>query len=236
LEAAKYRKSLNNRILLSLNDQQLERLEPHLRFVDLARGDVIGSIGDQITHVTFLNRGLASAIKTMRDGRVIEVSAVGIDGAIGMLSVFGIDRFVFDSAVQIPGSAYLIDVEVLKAEAERDPELNGKLRDYITYAAGQLSQTAGCNRFHSLEQRCCRWLLIANDSFLEDSFPITHEFLAMMLGVRREAVSLALGGFKKAGWIDNIHGKVTIKDRAALEDGACECYADMTEELSRLFS
>jgi len=231
-----YRNNLNNRILLSFNDKQLERLQPHLRFVDLARGDVIGRIGDQITHVTFLNRGLASAIKTMRDGRVIEVSAVGTDGAIGMLSVFGIDRFVFDSAVQIPGSAFLVEVDVLKAEAEHDPALAAKLRDYISYAAGQLSQTAGCNRFHSLEQRCCRWLLIANDSFMEESFPITHEFLAMMLGVRREAVSLTLGGFKKAGWIDYIHGKVTILDRTALEAGACECYADMTEELNRLFS
>ncbi len=106
---------------------------------------------------------------------------------------------------------------------------------YWRFAFGQLAQTAACNRLHTLEERCCRWLLTSHDSALADSFPLTHEFLATMLGTTRSSVSLTAKVLHRAGYIDYVRGIITIVDRAGLEETSCECYAETTAEMNRLF-
>jgi CRP-like cAMP-binding protein len=109
------------------------------------------------------------------------------------------------------------------------------MQKYARFAFSQLAQTAACNRLHSLEERCCRWLLLAHDSALADNFSLTHEFLAMMLGVRRSGVSIVAHLLKKAGLIEYKRGRVTILDRAGLMDAACECYGSTQMQLQQLF-
>ena len=117
-----------------------------------------------------------------------------------------------------------------------DDVLRTALQNYARFAIRQIVQTAACNRLHSLEERCCRWLLIAHDSALADTFPLTHEFLAMMLGSQRSGVSIAASFLQKAGLISYKHGRIMITDRAGLEDAACECYSSIRSELDRLLS
>ena len=118
---------------------------------------------------------------------------------------------------------------------ENDESFRQIVHDHGRFALGQIAQTAACNRLHHLEERCCRWLLIAHDSALSDTFPLTHEFLAMMLGVQRAGVSVYLSLLKKAGLIEQRRGQITITNRAGLEDAACECYRAMRQELDLLF-
>jgi CRP-like cAMP-binding protein len=118
---------------------------------------------------------------------------------------------------------------------EEDEAFRQIVHNYARFALGQIAQTAACNRLHHLEERCCRWLLIAHDSALSDTFLLTHEFLAMMLGVQRAGVSVYLSLLKKAGLIEQRRGQIAITNRQGLEDAACECYRTMREELDLLF-
>lgn len=142
---------------------------------------------------------------------------------------------MLETIVQLPGSAFRIKRSIMMEEMERDTKLRTHMQDYARFALGQLAQTSACNRLHTLDQRCARWLLIAHDNALADTFPLTHEFLAIMLGVQRSGVSMVLGTLKSAGLIVYVHGRMTILDRLGLEDRACECYADAQLEFERLF-
>ena len=117
-----------------------------------------------------------------------------------------------------------------------DHDFRCTIKKYIRFAISEIAQTAACNRLHTLEERCCRWLLIAYDSAMSDNFPLTHEFLAMMLGAQRAGVSVAAGALQRAGYIRYSRGQVTITNRTGLERGACECYASVRAELNRLFA
>jgi CRP-like cAMP-binding protein len=150
-------------------------------------------------------------------------------------ALFGIDQALLETMVQIPGSAFRIEREVLKREMAKDDAFREIMQKYARFAFGQLAQTAACNRLHSLEERCCRWLLLAHDSALADNFSLTHEFLAMMLGVRRTGVSIVAHLLKKAGFIEYKRGRVVILDRAGLLDAACECYSSTQMQLEQLF-
>ena len=227
--------NIANLLLSSLPEATLERLQAQLFPIDMARGQVLAHVDGPIKHMYFVNCGLVSLVKTMRDGRTVEIETVGIEGVTDPNALFGVDSALLESVVQIPGSAYRISRDALQAEIAGDPALRGLLQRYMRFAIGQIAQTAACNRLHSLEERCCRWLLIAHDSALADRFPLTHEFLAMMLGVHRSGVSIAANFLKKAGLIDYTHGYITIIDRSGLEEAACECYDVVHAELDRLF-
>jgi CRP-like cAMP-binding protein len=229
------RNRIHNRILLALPNTTLKRIEPSLELLKTTVGQVIDHIDGPIEYMYFVNRGLVSVVKTMQDGRTVEVGAVGIEGVTDANALFGIGTAVLDTIVQIPGSALRIRRETLRDEMEHDEALRDKMQQYARFAFGQLAQTAACNRLHSLEERCCRWLLIAHDSALSDTFPLTHEFLAMMLGAQRSGVSIAARMLKRAGLIDYTLGVVTIMDRAGLEEGSCECYRALQTELDKLF-
>ncbi len=225
-----------NRILLSLPKGALKRLRPALEPVPTARGQVIDRLDGAITHLYFVNCGLISLVKTMKDGRTVEIGAVGVEGVTDPNALFGvIDYAIFESIVQVPGTAFRIDRNVLRREMDRDATLQSVMQRYTQFMVSQIVQTAACNRLHSLEERSCRWLLIAHDSALSDTFPLTHEFLAMMLGVQRASVSIAATLLRKAGLIRYQRGAVTVTDRAGLEEAACECYGATQNQLTKLF-
>jgi CRP-like cAMP-binding protein len=196
---------------------------------------LIDHVDAPIEYLYFVNRGLVSVVKTMQDGRTVEIGAVGIEGVTDANALFGLGTAVLETIVQVPGSALRIRLGTLRQEMENDDALRITMQGYARFAFGQLAQTAACNRLHSLEERCCRWLLIAHDSALADTFPLTHEFMAMMLGVRRSGVSIAASMLRKAGLIEYARGRITIKDRPGLEEASCECYGTLQTELDKLF-
>lgn len=226
---------INNQILLALPATTFERLQPHLEHVALKRHEVIHDALERVEFAYFVNRGIISLVKAMQDGRVVEIGAVGIEGLTDPCALFGLDRAAMDTLVQVPGNAYRISLATLRDYMESDDALRTIMQDYAWFSIRQLAQTAGCNRLHTVEERCARWLLIAHDSAMSDTFPLTHEFLAMMLGARRSGVSTAAHTLKKAGLIDYSRGVMTIIDRHGLEEVACECYGTMRAELDELF-
>jgi len=230
----RYDRGTSNRLLMAMPRPVFERLRPRLQPVDLARRQVLHTVSAPILHLYFIERGLISLVKTMQDGRMIEIGAVGIEGVSGAHAILG-GSSVLDSVVHIPGKGWRIGWNILRAEMEASPALRDLMLRYAHFRISQLAQSAACNRLHSLEQRCCRWLLIAHDSARSDSFPITHEFLAMMLGVQRTGVSLAANILQKARLIRCGRGRVTVVDRPGLEAMACECYATVRTELTKLF-
>jgi CRP-like cAMP-binding protein len=219
-------KTVNNRLLLAMAPDRLDQLIEHLEPVPLAVGQVLGRAQEPLQRLYFVNRGFVSMVKTMRDGRCVEVGGVGIEGLTASRAVLGVRTAVLDWIVQIPGDAFAVRCEVLEREVEAAPGFLRLLINYMQSALGQIVQTAACNRLHSLEERCCRWMLVASDNALADRFVLTHEFLAAMLGLQRPTVSAAASALRSAGLIDYARGVVTIRDRAALEARACECYAE----------
>jgi hypothetical protein len=171
----------------------------------------------------------------MSDGRSVEIGAIGIEGMTSAFTLIGFYKTVLEAIVQIPGSAFRMHRDAALEAMEKDKAFRHIIRELVRFALGQIAQTAACNRLHHLEKRCCRWLLIAHDSALSDTFQVTEEFLGMMLGSRRAGVSDALSMLRKAGVIDHKRGNITVIDRAGLEDAACECYGSMRDELDKLF-
>jgi len=225
-----------NRLLLSLSPATLRRLAPALEPVHTTQGQIIDRVDGPIKYLYFMNRGMVSLVKTMNDGRTVEIEAVGIEGITDPNAIFGvIDTALLESIVQIPGTAFRIHRDVLRRELERDADLRVLMHGYARFVVNQIIQTAACNRLHSLEERCCRWLLTAHDNALSDSFPLTHEFLAMMLGVHRAGVSIAAKLLQKAGLIRYRRGEMTITDRAGLVETACECYGVIRDQAATLF-
>ncbi len=227
---------ITNRLLRSLPPATLKRILRVLEPVNTVRWQIIDRVDGPIEYLYFVNRGLVSFVKTMQDGRTVEIGAVGIEGLTDPNALFSIDRAIVESIVQIPGTALRIKRNVLRHEMEKDKALREMMQKYARLAIGQLMQTAACNRLHSLEERCCRWLLMAHDSALSDTFPLTHEFLAMMLGVQRAGVSIAANFLQKAGLIQYARGRVTITNRSGLEDATCECYETVRAEMGKLFT
>ena len=228
------REKITNRLLLALPEASLKRLRPELELLHMAKGEVLDRPDHKIEHLYFVNRGIVSIVKTMLDGRTVEIGVVGIEGVTDPNTLFGIDRATLETIVQIPGSVFRISRDRLRREVEREPRLRTLMQGYARFALAQLAQTAACNRLHSLEARCCRWLLLAHDSARADTFPLTHEYLAMMLGVQRAGISIAASFLRKAGIIDYVHGEVTVIDRAGLEEAACECYRAMRADFDHL--
>ena len=225
---------LGNRLLLSLPKATLTRLLPALELRTTTRGVVIKRMDQPVEHYYFVNRGLISLLKTMHDGRSVEIEVVGIEGFTSPHTLFGLNRAATDAIVQIPGNAFCIRRDDLMHFMAEDARLYEALENYAHFAYSAVAQTAACNRLHLLEARCCRWLLVSHDSARSDNFQLTHEFLAMMLGVQRSGVSAAASALQKKGLIRYLHGQVSVTNRAGLEERACECYAAMQKEYENL--
>jgi CRP-like cAMP-binding protein len=223
-----------NRILLALPATSWERVKAHLQPTELPHGKVIYFADAPMKYLYFINRGLISLLKRMEDGRCVEIGAVGTEGLAGIRSLYGIERALWDSIVQIGGDAFRIDQEWLQGELTRNKELRELLKRCHFLSVSQLAQTAACNRLHPLRQRCCSWLLFAHDSARSDSFKFTHEFLGMMLGVQRVRVTIMVKNLQKDGIIRYTRAKMIIANRSALESSACECYRTIRKQSDQL--
>lgn len=212
-----------------------DRLAPHLVALPLPHHTVLFRARDEVRRVYFIDQGMVSLIQGMKDGRTVEVGAIGTEGAVGSNAVFGVSDALLETMVQMPGRARAVAPEILAEEARRCHVLSSLLQGIVHIEVAQIAQTAACNRLHGLEQRCCRWLLTAHDNAGSDEFPLTQEFLAMMLGVRRPGVTVAARSLQQAGYIRYRRGLIEITDRKGLERASCECYAAIRAQSDELF-
>ncbi len=214
---------IKNRILSSLPQADLERLRSLLQPVRLRQKQVLPEAGAAIEELYFIENGLASVLTTMPDGAAIEVRMVGREGMTGFSYLLGAEVLPQQIIVQVPGDAFRIGAALFRPEFERLTQLRRSVLRFVNVADAMTSQTAACNRLHSVEQRCARWLLNACDRIGSDTMPMTHEFLSSLLGVRRSGVTVTAGSLQRSGLIRYNRGRLTIIDREALEALACEC-------------
>jgi CRP-like cAMP-binding protein len=226
---------LGNRLLARLPPKEYQRLLPRLQVVPLAMKHVLYEARAHIDYAYFPNRGVVSALTVMEGGRAIEVATIGDEGMVGLPLLVGADTAPNRVIVQVPGEAVRIAEDVIREEVSWDSPLRRLLVLYHTAFLAQVSQAVACNGLHSVHQRCCRWLLMTQDRAHSDVFPMTHEFLAEMLGVRRSTVSEVLEPFQKNGLIRYNRGKCTVLDQEGLKAGSCECYRVISMEFERLF-
>jgi len=226
--------SYRNRVLQLLDPAGFDRLRPHLEPLVLEYRQSLYEVNGEITFVYFPIEGVASLVNTMEDGSATEVGTIGNEGIVGLPVILGDHHAPTSAYVQVPGSGLRLSADVLRKELE----LNGRTRTVMQHYAhaffNQVAQSAACAHFHSIEQRCCRWLLMTHDRMQSDQFLLTQEFLAMMLGVQRTGVTAAAGALQRAGLIRYKYGNVTIIDRRALMRRSCECYGVSKKEFDRL--
>lgn len=227
---------VENRLLATLDAVSRDRLRALMEPVTFESGATLARAGEPVTHSYFVESGMISMVKTMQSGHAIEIAAVGHEGMAPLAATLKFDRAVFDSVVQIRGTGFRIAQREFWKFVAQNAAFDRVIHAYGEVAITQLAQTAACNILHSVEKRCCRWLLTAHDNAESDVFPLTHEYLALMLGVRRATVSLAAESLQRAGLIEYCRGKMSVKNRPALERAACECYAAGCAELDKLFS
>jgi CRP-like cAMP-binding protein len=217
-------KQVSNQILLSISDSDYSSLRPHLEYVSLPNHLVLHEAGGKLEFAYFPNRGLISLVVVMTNGKTAEAGIVGNEGFTGTLAAVGLTRSPLQAVVQITGDGFRIEVGALQNTLESAPHLQLMLSRYAAIRGMQVAQTAACNRLHDIEQRLARWLLMTQDRVDSGSLPITHDFLATMLGTDRPSVSLAAGVLQKKKLIEYTRGAVKIVNRKKLEASACECY------------
>ena len=223
-----------NRILAALPGHEYARVAQHLTPMTFNVRDLIYDVDKPITHVYFVNTGVASVISLMADGSGLEVATIGYEGMVGIAVFHRTDRTAAQAFWQVGGDALCMPSGEFLMALERAPTLNTLLHRYTQALFTQVAQASACNRLHQVRQRCARWLLQTHDRTGTDDFPLTHDFLAQMLGVRRASVTEAAATLQREGLIEYAYGRVTIKDRAALQRTACECYAIIVREYDRL--
>ena len=229
-----HRTPRTNRLLSLLSDDDYERLRPHLSLVELDYRKSLYEASCPIQHVYFPVDGVASLVVSMADGAGTEVGTIGSEGMVGLPICLDEREALSSVYVQVPGTALKIDARLFRSEFDRSPTLNLIMLRYIHAFFNQVAQSAACAHLHRVEQRCCRWLLMTRDRMPSGDFLLTHEFLGMMLGVRRTTVTDVMGTLQKAGLIRYRRGHVTVLDHEALRQRACECYEISKREFDRL--
>jgi len=212
-----------NRILRGLPPTETRQILPHLRPIVLRKDAVLYEAGQYINQVYFPDEAMVSYLSETSAGDSIEVCIVGNEGVVGITSLIR-DPTAFRAVVQIPGRAYAVNCEFLRKEFGRCDVIHRILLHYTNALLIQLAQTAVCNKFHSVEERFCRWLLMAHETTSSDSIPMTQDALARVLGSRRASISDVAGCFQKSGTIQYSRGIIRILVRKRLEAEACECY------------
>jgi CRP-like cAMP-binding protein len=224
----------DNFLLNSLSAAVRQRLFPHLKLVELPVGAVLYESGASMRHIYFPADSIIALLYVLENGASAEIALVGNDGAIGISMFMGGESTTSRAVVQSAGSAYRLTGARLKREFERHGELMVMLLRYTQSLITQMAQTAVCNRHHSVDQQLCRWLLLSLDRLSANKLVMTHELIANMLGVRREGITDAAGRLQKQGVIRYSRGRITVLDRAALEELCCECYSVVKKETDRL--
>jgi len=223
-----------NRLLGLLPPRDYARLRPHLQHIPLEYRQSLYRAHKPIGFVYFIETGVGSLVNTMANGDAAEVGTIGNEGVVGLPLLLGDDRAPTSVYVQVPGSGLRMKATLFNRELARSASMRTVMLRYTHAFFNQVAQSAACNHFHSLEQRCCRWLLMTYDRMQADEFLLTQEFLAMMLGVQRTGVTAAAGALQRAGLIRYSRGNVTILDRSELMRRSCECYGVSKKEFDRL--
>ena len=228
--------SPKNRLLAKLSPEDLALLLPHMQRVEIEQRTVLYDIGMPLDHIYFMEQGIASVITIMENGASIEVGMVGLEGMISVSAMLSEKISRQHIVVQLPGVALKITVANCKAAFEKSPGIRTAILRFTSAFFNLNAQTAACNRLHSVEQRFSRWLLMSADRFQSNKLPLTQDYIATMLGVRRPGVSETAGELQRSGLIAYYHGKIEIIDREGLEQAACECYANDRERFDELIS
>jgi CRP-like cAMP-binding protein len=225
---------VRNRLLRLLPPEVLARLSPRMRPISLKIRESLLAPDRTIEAVYFVESGWVSLVASLEDGAQAEVGLTGREGMVGLPLIVGIDTPFVEAFVQADGSALTMEAGAFRNAMQEEPELRNLLFRYLEAMHSQTTQTAACNGRHDLEQRLARWLLMAHDRADGDEFQITQDFLALMLCVYRPSVSVAVRTLQRAGMIRSRRGRMTVLDRGALEDTACDCYAVVKRRFDRL--
>jgi CRP-like cAMP-binding protein len=223
-----------NQLLAALPELELQRWLPDLEFVEMHLGDVLYESGSTLEHVYFPVTAIISLLNVMENGASAEIAVVGNEGILGISLFMGGESTPSRAVVQSAGSGFRLRAGLMKAEFDRAGPVLHLLLRYTQALITQMSQTAVCNRHHTLDQQLCRWLLLSLDRLEGSELVMTQELIANMLGVRREGVTEAALKLQKAGVITYARGHITVLDRAKLEGLSCECYAVVKKEYDRL--
>ncbi|AUB40149.1 cAMP-binding domain of CRP or a regulatory subunit of cAMP-dependent protein kinases [Nostoc flagelliforme CCNUN1] len=223
-----------NKLLAALPASDYERLVPHLKLVPLPVGQILYRAAEPITHAYFPDKAVVSIVTTMEDGSTAEVGIVSNEGMVGIPVILGENTTTTTSFVQIAGAGMQINADILRAEFNRGGAIQILLLRYVQAIYSELAQGAACNRLHTLEERLARWLLTVSDRLESEDFPLTHEFISQMLGVRRSGVTVAASILSRAGMIRYQRGHITILNREDLEATSCECHQVIQKEFARL--
>jgi CRP-like cAMP-binding protein len=230
-------RAAKNRLLSALSPDTRASLEPHLERITLEIGDALATAGKGWSFLYFPEDAAVSMIHRMHDGGAIEVGIIGNEGVVGLPGLLGAVSCDADAIAPIPGSALRAPVDAVRAASRRHPELLDVVHRYTHAYLAQVTQNAACNQMHSLEQRVARWLLTAHDrAGRAETLPLKHEYLAMMLGVHRPAVSLVVGTFKARGFVNYSRGRMHLDDRVGLESTACECYRIVRQRFEQILT
>jgi CRP-like cAMP-binding protein len=213
-----------NRVLLAMPDNEYELMRSDLTFIDLPDHLSLHEPTQSIEFVYFPNRGMVSQVVVTKDGRTVEVGVVGNEGFVGAGLAVGLSRSSVREIIQIAGDGFRMMGNALERILQSAPQLQMILNRHSGLQAMQVAQTAACNRLHDIQQRLARWLLMTQDRVNLAVLPITHDFIATMMGTDRPTVSLAASVLQKKGIIEYVRGAVKIVNRRKLEKSACECY------------
>jgi CRP-like cAMP-binding protein len=225
---------LENHLLSALPAVEYKRLVSSLQPVTFRLGEVLYESGGLLNHVYFPTTAVVSLLYAMEDGKTAEMGLTGNDGVVGVALFLGGNTTPNRAVVQIAGNAFQMDAATLRQEFARGGSFQHLLLNYTQALITQISQTAVCNRLHSVEQRLCRWLLMSHDRANSDELPMSQEFISNMLGGRRESVTVAARRLQDAGLIRYVRGHITVLDRKRLEATVCECYRVVEDETDRL--
>lgn len=223
-----------NQLLACLPEAEWERWMPHIELIDLPLGKVLHESGAPATHVYFPTNAIVSLLYILENGSSAEIAVVGNEGVVGISIFMGGGSTPSRAVVQSAGMGYRLRAEVIKRAFERSDPVKHLMLRYTQALITQMSQTAVCNRHHSLDQQLCRWLLLSLDRLSGNELVMTQELISNMLGVRREGVTEAAMKLQSAGLIRYARGHISVLDRPGLERRACECYRVVKNEYDRL--
>lgn len=216
-----------NRLLRALPEADFQRILPDLETISVPAKYVFHKYGKPINYVYFPNGGVASVTAVLSDGTMVETATVGDEGMVGIEAFFGKAPIApGETMMQVPDTnAERLSVAAFRRELARQGALADVIGRYAGASVAQMMQSTACNALHQIQERCCRWLLTTHDRVGRDDFHLSHEFLGVMLGVRRQSVTVVAGILQAAGFITYKHGHMTILNRKGLEAASCECYA-----------
>jgi CRP-like cAMP-binding protein len=217
-------KQVGNKVLLATPDNEYELMRADLKYVDLPHHLSLHEPTQKIEFVYFPNQGMVSQVVVTKDGRTVEVGVVGNEGYVGAGLAVGLTRSSVREVIQIAGDGFRMMGNALERILQSAPQLQMILSRHTGLQAMQVAQTAACNRLHNIQQRLSRWLLMTQDRVNLGLLPITHDFIATMMGTDRSTVTVAASVLQKKGIIEYVRGAVKVVNRRKLQNSACECY------------